>query len=77
MALEGRIHDGTVVFDQPVPLAEGTLVRVEPVKDVAAAEKSEPKTLLEIMGDFVGAIDDLPSDFAEQHDHYLYGTPKK
>jgi len=21
--------------------------------------------------------DDLPSDLAEQHDHYLYGTPKK
>lgn len=20
---------------------------------------------------------DLPSDFAEQHDHYLYGTPKR
>jgi hypothetical protein len=24
------------------------------------------------------AVDaDLPSDFAEQHDHYLYGTPKR
>lgn len=21
--------------------------------------------------------DDLPKDLAEQHDHYLYGTPKK
>lgn len=21
--------------------------------------------------------DDLPTDLAEQHDHYLYGTPKK
>lgn len=21
--------------------------------------------------------DDLPSDLAEQHDHYLYGVPKK
>lgn len=21
--------------------------------------------------------DDLPSDLAEQHDHYIYGTPKK
>jgi hypothetical protein len=31
MSLEGRIQDGAVVFDQPVPLAEGTRVRVEPV----------------------------------------------
>ena len=28
--------------------------------------------LLDLAADF-----DLPSDFAEQHDHYLYGTPKR
>lgn len=22
-------------------------------------------------------LDSLPSDMAEQHDHYLYGTPKR
>ncbi len=31
MSLEGRIEDGRVVFDQPVPLPNGTLVRVEPL----------------------------------------------
>jgi hypothetical protein len=24
-----------------------------------------------------GALADMPSDFAEQHDYYLHGTPKR
>ena len=76
MSLEGHIHEGTVVFDQPVPLAEGTRVRVEPVS-AEKSSNSEQCSLLNQLGDVVGAIDDLPDDFAAQHDHYLYGTPKR
>jgi len=79
MSLEGRIQDGAVVFDTPVSLAEGTRVRVEPVSEPAREQDGENSgpSLLEILGDVVGAIADLPSDSAEQHDHYLYGTPKR
>ena len=76
MSLEGRIHEGTVVFNQPVPLAEGTRVRVEPLPPETAQSVESP-SLLTRLGDVVGAIDDLPSDLASQHDHYLYGTPKR
>lgn len=76
MTLEGRIHDGTVVFDRPAPLAEGTRVRVEPLLDPASPTGDSP-SLLERLGGVVGAIDDLPTDLAAQHDHYLYGTPKR
>lgn len=76
MSLEGRIHEGTVVFNQPVPLAEGTRVRVEALP-AEAAEGADRCSLLERLGDVVGAIDDLPADLASQHDHYLYGTPKR
>ena len=35
----------------------------------------------ESLGDFVlrvaGTAEGLPSDLAENHDHYLYGTPKR
>lgn len=31
------------------------------------------KALLEI----AGAADDLPADLSANHDHYLYGTPKR
>ena len=76
MSLEGRIHDGTVVFNEPVPLAEGTRVRVEPLPP-EVAENAESPSLLARLGDVVGAIDDLPSDLAAHHDHYLYGKPKR
>jgi len=26
---------------------------------------------------FIGAVKDAPSDLAENHNHYLYGTPKR
>ncbi len=35
-----------------------------------------PKTLLGKLALSAMADDDLPRDFAEHHDHYLYGTPK-
>jgi len=76
MSLEGRIHEGTVVFDAPVSLPEGTRVRVEPVSEPTKDQKGQ-MSLLEVLGDIVGAIDGLPGDLAAQHDHYLYGTPKR
>jgi hypothetical protein len=76
MSLEGRIHEGTVVFNQPVPLAEGTRVRVEPLAEKTTAQ-GQGQSLLERLGDVVAAIDDLPVDLAVKHDHYLYGTPKR
>ena len=76
MSLEGRVQDGVVVFTQPVPLAEGTRVRVEPVNEEMTPLGSGP-SLLDRLGDVAGAIDDLPADLAAQHDHYLYGTPKR
>jgi hypothetical protein len=76
MSLEGRIHEGTVIFDAPVSLPEGTRVRVEPVSE-PPEQSGDGESLLDILGDVVGSIDDLPADLAEQHDHYLYGTPKR
>jgi len=36
----------------------------------------KPATLLSELADYT-IDDDLPSDLAKQHDHYLYGVPKK
>jgi hypothetical protein len=33
---QGTIRNGTVVFDAPAPLAEGTIVRVEPINGDSA-----------------------------------------
>jgi hypothetical protein len=56
-------------------------VRVEPVETTEPAKKhideSADQSFLERYREFIGVADDLPSDLADQHDHYLYGTPKK
>lgn len=67
MTYKGHIQNGIVVLDEPVDLPEGTEVIVERV---------EPGTLADSLRDFIGAVSDLPEDLAENHDHYLYGTPK-
>ncbi len=71
MSLEGDIENGVVVFDQAVSLPEGTEVRVEPVSPHVR------KSLAERYKDIIGVVDDLPEDMAENHDHYLHGTPKR
>jgi hypothetical protein len=48
---------------------------IEKLKKKGEAAGKPAKTLSELSA---YAIEDgLPSDLAEQHDHYLYGTPKK
>jgi hypothetical protein len=69
MTLAGTIRNGVVVLDDAPALSDGTRVRV------LVADESEPtlKTLLK----FAGTVNDLPPDMAEQHDHYIHGTPRK
>lgn len=31
----------------------------------------------EVFKEFAGTAEGLPADLAEQHDHYLYGNPRK
>lgn len=71
MTLEGRVENGTIVFEPPAELPEGARVRVEVIS-------SQPSsTLFDRIGHLAGKAQHLPSDAAEQHDHYLYGAPKK
>ena len=72
MTYHGRVKNGVIVLDEPVPLPEGTEVKIEPVEP-AAEKPSVWDKLLELAGTAQG----LPEDAARNHDHYLYGTPKR
>ncbi|HWE04151.1 MAG TPA: hypothetical protein VG326_17220 [Tepidisphaeraceae bacterium] len=37
----------------------------------------KPKTIWEELLDLQGQVPTLPQDAARNHDHYLYGTPKR
>ena len=71
MEYQGHVAGGVIVLDNGANLPEGTAVRVEPV------EAQPPQTLYERFKDIAGKAVDLPSDFAEQHDHYIHGSPKR
>ena len=71
MPYRGRIKNGVVASDQPLPWPEGTEVIVE------AVESGPQKTIAQKFRDLIGSVTDLPEDMAENHDHYIHGTPKQ
>jgi hypothetical protein len=71
MPLRGHVHNGVVVLDEPAMLPEGVEVRVEPVVAV------QRKTLADRLRDVIGSVPGLPTDLAENHDHYIHGTPRQ
>ncbi len=73
--LEGIVQNGVVVFAPGAVLPEGMHVRVEPVvpRGPSTDQGGSPSSLLK----FVGIADDLPTDMARNHDHYLHGAPKR
>ena len=75
MTYQGRVSNGVVVLENGATLPDGTVVRVEAVVSPqgAEAQSSWADELLELAGSAQG----LPSDLARNHDHYLYGTPKR
>jgi len=64
--------DGSVIVpDEPLHLSPGQRLRIE----IQKVGSDEPRfaDLLKLEAD----LPDAPSDLAGQHDHYLYGTPKR
>jgi hypothetical protein len=72
MTYTGRVEKGVVVFDGPIRPPEGITVRVEEV----SADQATP-TWKQVFGDLIGAAEGLPEDLAQNHDHYIHGTPKR
>ena len=84
MTVRGKIKNGKVVLDDPKALADGTEVEVRPAKKRKPAGKprkakikARPRTLAERFANVIGMATGLPPDASVNHDHYLYGTPKK
>jgi hypothetical protein len=71
MTVEGTFQNGTIVLDSGVQVPDGTRVTV-----IVPEEFPQEPTLLGLL-DLAGTVNDLPSDMALNHDHYLHGHPKK
>ena len=72
MTYLGTVSNGVVILPLEARLPEGAQVRVEPIADAAPPESVGKKLLA-----LAGTVKDLPEDFAENHDHYIHGAPKR
>ncbi len=72
MSYRGRVRNGVIVLEPPATLPEGVEVEVVPADDGRAGP-----TWAEVFEDVAGRAEGLPADASINHDHYLYGTPKK
>jgi len=78
MTYRGHVKNGQIVLEGNPLLPEGAEVEVVVVgKQASDGEQSTGRTLYERLKPFIGAVDGLPPDMSVNHDHYLYGTPKK
>lgn len=79
MLLQGTIHDGAILLDAPANLPEGAYVQIEVKTVTAPAPPGRPgqSTLAERLLKHAGTVSDLPADMADQHDHYIHGTPQR
>ena len=78
MEYRGRVRDGVIVLDGGVALREGAEVRVQTVSEViAGATEQNGETVGQKLLRFAGKAQGLPPDAARNHDHYLYGSPKR
>jgi hypothetical protein len=79
MVYNGHIEKGVVVLDDPVSLPDGLKVQIEPLPagQPRIASDNNTETLGQKFLKHAGKAVGLPPDLAENHDHYLYGTPKK
>jgi hypothetical protein len=72
MEYRGRVKGGVVVLEAGATLPEGSEVRVAPV-----VSGEGHGTIVDKLRALAGSAPDLPPDAARNHDHYLYGTPKR
>lgn len=76
MTFYGTFKNGVVVLEDPVCLPEGTRVTCETPDAVSTPTETRPKRHAGLLA-LAGSVDDDRTDGSVNHDHYLYGHPKR
>jgi hypothetical protein len=72
MSVTGTIENGVVKLPPGAPWPDGTKVRVEKF-EATPAGNDLTRRLRDLSAQVIG----LPADLAEEHDHYIHGTPRR
>ena len=71
MSYTSTVENGVVKLPPEAHWPDGTTVRIEKV-DPGSGRNSLTHRLRQL----AAKLDGLPVDLAEQHDHYVHGTPR-
>lgn len=71
LAYQGHVEKGAIVLDEPIQLPEGAVVTIELVLACHGDDDALIPTLAERLAGVIGKAEDLPADWAENHDRYL------
>jgi len=81
MTYRAKMVGGKVEFEGGIKPADGVELRVDVVSTEKQQETSGARrpTLSEVLLNFAGTMNDpdLPVDGSVNHDHYIYGSPKR
>ena len=77
MVYRGYVKDGRIELDNGGPLPEGVQVRIELVESETGSGNTCHESLGRKLLRHAGTATGLPADMSSDHDHYLYGTPKR
>ncbi len=72
MSYTGTVENGVVKLPPEAHRPDGAAVRVELIPPRTARNN-----LTQRLRELAAKMEGLPSDLAEQHDHYIHGTPKR
>lgn len=75
MTVTGTVVNGKIELPPEVRLPDGMQISFELPPD--APPRKAATAFGEALLRLSGTVDDLPSDASINHDHYLYGAPKK
>jgi hypothetical protein len=79
MVVQGTVHNGVAVpaTGQTLPEGADVTIIVNAPHDAEPGSGADGDTIGKRLMKFAGTATSLPSDMAEQHDHYIHGTPKR
>ena len=71
MTYRGHVEKGAIVLDEPAQLPDGALVTIQLASAQPGGSATRAFSLADHYRSFIGAVDDLPEDWSENHDKYL------
>ncbi len=78
MVYRGHVENGMIRLEDAPLLPEGVEAEVRLLTEIPCQKEEERvPSVCEAMRDFVGKARGLPPDASINHDHYLYGVPKR